>query len=242
MADSLAPASPSSAPAAAPVLQCVISGAFGRRVLEALRAEGVAIAAAVDLDGAADPVEALSGLPAADTLAILDVDRPEVLTRLWDRLAGSGCRLHLIGLLDDGLTIGPQFRAGRPGCPECFARRRLAVSSQDDAGRLDKLSRTCLARLPEARPGFPPYLPALAAGALAARLRRPAEESDGRFLRFLTDGSFLEEGRLLALHGCRCRGTVPGGRRTTRHLAAMLGLPAAEDAAPEPEIREAPAW
>ncbi|MBC2858630.1 hypothetical protein [Stappia sp. 28M-7] len=237
MADSLALSSPvSGAPAtAAPVLQCVISGAFGQRVLEALRAAGVTIAGTVDLDG---PSADLESLAAADTLAILDFDRPDVMGSLWDRLSVSGSRLHLIGLFEDALTVGPQFRAGRPGCPECFARRRLAISSYDDAGRLDKLSRTCLARMPSARPGYPPYLPALAAGALAARLRRPAEENDGRFLRFLTDGSFLEEGRLLALHGCRCRTAGAdaagnaGARRTSRHLADMLGLAAMPVAVP----------
>jgi hypothetical protein len=202
-------------------LQCVISGVFGHRVLDELRAQGLRIGPVVDLDAEAG----LEPLQVADTLAVLDFDRPDSMANLWDRLAGSGCRLHLIALFADTLMVGPHFRADLPGCPDCFARRRLSTATFDDAGRLEKLDRAFLCRAPSARPGFPPYLAALAAQAFAARLRQPEEDCRGRFLRFLSDGSFLEDGMVLALHGCRCRReTAASGRRTNRHLGEMLNL------------------
>lgn len=203
-------------------LNCIISGAFGRAVLKQLCAMDMAISQVVDLDKG----ESLSGLPKGDCLVILDFERPEVSTALRDRGLGEQNWLFTISLLRDTLFIGPHFRPGLPGCPECFSRRLLSTNTLDDAGRLHKLETMHLRRKTALRPGYSPILPALAARAFLAHSSGPEADKHNRFLRFLHDGSFREDGRLFALHGCKCR-ELPSRNRVKRgadQLLTALGI------------------
>jgi hypothetical protein len=155
-------------------------------------------------------------------VVILQVEKPELISDVHSYMKGSSAWLHIVYLKDDVLFLGPHFKDGESGCYDCFRRRRMTHMSGGGSVSSEKFIEKCLESNPRyVVTGYPPMFPSIAAQRLMNAVFFPKKH-----LRTASHISGLNHAikscRIIALHGCKCRGNTVDAKRYYRYFEKTM--------------------